>query len=160
MPVRLFPNPCEFQFHIGRLVSIFVAVTVVSVTPASAQLPGADVHEQLMERKLEAVQRVVEGLARGDFERIAIESQKLDLLSREAGWNVLATPTYLRLSEDFRSTVQQLKHASESGNLDAAALAYVKLSISCIDCHRYARKEMPRVGTRWLQPGDKMPQRK
>ena len=99
-----------------------------------------------MERKLESTKKVLEGIAREDFAEIAKQAQVLTLLSHEAGWNVLQTPDYIRLSEDFRSTAGQMKKSAEDGNLDAVGLAYIKLSISCIDCHRYAKQE--RVGRR------------
>jgi hypothetical protein len=70
------------------------------------------------------------------------------LLSQEAGWNVIQTPEYLRLSEDFRNTTGQLKQAAMEKNLDAVGLAFVKLSISCIDCHRHTKSELSRIGQR------------
>ncbi|MEM7315593.1 MAG: hypothetical protein AAF497_20835 [Planctomycetota bacterium] len=142
----------RFQKH--NLVLVVLVASVAGIfalmqvdQTAVAQVPPIR-HKDVMEQKLDAVNKVMEGIARSNFDTIAKQSQKLHLLSREAGWNVLATPTYLRLSEDFRATATQLQNAAEKKNLDAAGLAYVKLSISCIECHRYARKEMPRIGLR------------
>jgi cytochrome c556 len=127
---------------------MYGVIAVVSLLGGSAfsQLPDGQQHGRIMERKLETVHKVMEGIARSDFDQIKQKSQLLHLLSREAGWNVLVTPTYQQMSESFRATVNQLEQAAEIQNLDAVGLAYVKLSISCIECHRYARKEMSRVG--------------
>jgi hypothetical protein len=128
------------------VVSVGLLIPLLTSQTAIAQYPKTMRHKGLMEQKLGAANKVMEGIARANFDTVAKQSQKLHLLSREAGWNVLATPTYLRLSEDFRATAEQLESAAEKKNLDAVGLAYVKLSISCIECHRYARKEMPKIG--------------
>lgn len=144
--MKTLTNATGPRWQMTFLALIGVAIPMAPL--ASGQVVPGDTrqHGQIMERKLDAVQKVMEGIARSDFELIAKESQKLHLLSREAGWNVLLTPTYLRLSEDFRATAKQLEKSAKAENLDAAGLSYVKLSISCIECHRYAKKEMPRIG--------------
>ena len=129
-----------------RIVLPTVALGLFPINALHAQFEDGPQHHHIMDRKLAVTQEVMEGIARNDFKKISQQSQKLHLLSREAGWRVLATPTYLRLSEDFRATATQLEKAADKENLDAVGLAFVKLSISCIECHRYAREEMPRVG--------------
>ena len=125
---------------------MIILVPLVIAGVSQAQVPATPEHGAIMERKLESTKKVLEGIAREDFAEIAKQAQVLTLLSHEAGWNVLQTPDYIRLSEDFRSTAGQMKKSAEDGNLDAVGLAYIKLSISCIDCHRYAKQE--RVGRR------------
>ncbi len=122
------------------------------VTSSWAQVTATPEHAALMERKLLSANRVLAGIAREDFKEIATQAQRLRLLSQEAGWNVLQTPEYMRLSEDFRNTTLQLEKAAAGNNLDAVGLAFIKLSISCIDCHRHARQELPRVGRRASDP--------
>ncbi len=92
-----------------------------------------------MARKLTSAQKVLEGLALEDYGLIERESQQLHLLSQESDWNVLQTPDYARLSADFRKTTQQLQEAGENKNLDAAGLGYIKLTFTCIECHRHVR---------------------
>lgn len=98
-------------------------------------------HAVLMEKKLASAQAVLAGLARNNFEEIEKQAQMLSLLSHEAAWNVIQTQEYSRQSEAFRNTTQQMQDAAASQNADAVALSYVKLTISCIDCHRYARTQ-------------------
>ncbi len=131
------------------LVAVLLS-TAAGVTTGWAQVTATPEHAAIMERKLLSANRVLAGIAREDFKEIAQQAQRLRLLSQEAGWNVLQTPEYLRLSKDFRSTTEQLEEAAERNNIDAVGLAFIKLSIGCIDCHRYARKELPRVGQRPL----------
>ena len=125
-----------------RLIGL-VSVGMVLAMPLCAQEPGSPQHDVIMEKKLECAQELFAAVTTGDFEEINRQSQKLRLLSQEAGWNRLQTPEYMRLSEDFRGTTSQLEAAAADRNLDAVGLAFVKLSITCIDCHRHTSKEMP-----------------
>lgn len=111
-----------------------------------AQFPATPEHNTLMEKKLVSAQEVMAAIAREDFDGISKQSQQLRLLSQEAAWNVLQTSEYIRLSEDFRNTTDQLQTAAKHENLDAVGLAFIKLSISCIDCHRHVKNELSRVG--------------
>ena len=134
------------SFPTFRFAGFLTLLLASLITVASAQVPVGQQHAVLMQKKLTSTQQVVAGIARGDFQQLAKEAQKLTLLSHEAGWNVIQTPEYIRLSDAFRSSTTQLKKAAESQNMDAVGLAYVKLSISCIDCHRHAKEELSKIG--------------
>jgi hypothetical protein len=115
---------------------------------ACAQVPVGHQHAVLMQKKLTATQEIVAGIAFENFDELAKQAQLLSLLSHEAGWNVIQTPEYIRLSDAFRGSTAQLKRAAEVKNLDAIGLAYIKISISCIDCHRHAKEELAKIGQR------------
>ena len=134
-------------------VVVIVAVVILAfVLPGRAQTPSHPLrlnsrnHTVLMEKKLVAAQKVIAGIAHEDYANIQKQAQLLRLMSDEAAWNVIQTPEYVRLSEHFRGTADQLIRAAKDRNMDAVGLAYVTLSISCIDCHRHARAELSRVG--------------
>jgi hypothetical protein len=52
---------------------------------------------------------------------------------------VLQTPDYIRLSVEFRKAAEQIRKGAQDKNLDAGGLGYVKLTMTCIDCHRHVR---------------------
>jgi hypothetical protein len=52
---------------------------------------------------------------------------------------VLQTPEYLQQSQDFRRTADAVTEAAKKKNLDGTALAYVELTMKCINCHKYVR---------------------
>lgn len=97
-----------------------------------------DVHD-FMRLKLDHSQKVLEGIALEDFATIAKHSQAISLLSQEANWRVLQTPDYLQHSAEFRRAADALTAAANKKNLDGAALAYVDLTMKCINCHKYVR---------------------
>ena len=132
---------------VPQLFLAIVAVLVIMTAVSRGQVPLATPeHGVLMEKKLKSAQRVLAGVSREDLADVAKQARILMLLSQEAGWNVIQTGEYRRLSEDFRNTARQLEETAKDKNSDAVGLAYVKLSISCIDCHRHVRAERSRVG--------------
>ena len=105
-------------------------------TPA----PGPVNVQALMQRKLSSSQALVKGLALEDFKLLQREAQQLQLLNLDAGWNVVQTEDYARISRDFREAAKKIRKAGQDKNLDAAGLAYFQLTMTCIDCHRHVRK--------------------
>ena len=96
-----------------------------------------------MRAKLDNAQKVLDGLARADFERITKHAQELTLVNLESQWKTLQTPDYDRLSSDFRRATQNLSKAGREKNLDAATLAYVEMTLKCVQCHNYIRDAGP-----------------
>jgi hypothetical protein len=92
-----------------------------------------------MRAKLSHSQSVLEGLTTQDFDKIAKGAQEMSLLSLASQWQVLQTPEYVRRSGEFRREAGAIKAAAEKKNLDGATLAYLKATLSCIECHQYVR---------------------
>ena len=94
-----------------------------------------------MQLKLSHAKGILEGLATEDFEQIAKDSQALTALSLQSSWNTHTTINYLDHSADFRRALNVITKAAHEENLDRAALAYVNLTVQCIECHRYLRQK-------------------
>jgi len=94
----------------------------------------------LMRRKLDNSQKVLEGIALSDFDMIAKHAEALIAVSKQAQWRVLRTPDYDLYSNDLRRNAEALIHQSKEKNLDGAALAYVDLTLTCVKCHKHVRE--------------------
>ncbi len=94
----------------------------------------------LMKRKLESSQKVLEGLAMNDFDKIGKHAGELVSLSNQAEWKALRTPEYEFFSNDFRRSAKDMVKNAKDKNLDGATLAYVQLTFTCVRCHKYVRK--------------------
>ena len=94
---------------------------------------------QFMRKKLDHSQKLLEAVVIEDFDAISTESQKLSLLSQEASWKVLQTEDYVQHSKEFRRAADAITQAARKKNLDGAALAYVDLTMKCVNCHKYVR---------------------
>ena len=95
---------------------------------------------ELMQRKLEHSQKVLEGVALNDFEKIAQNARDLIRISKLAEWRVLKTPQYELYSNEFRRDAETLAARAKEKNLDGAALAYVELTLTCVRCHKHVRE--------------------
>jgi hypothetical protein len=102
----------------------------------------------LMRKKLENSQKVLEGIAVNDFKLIAKHAEELIDLSKEAEWKVLKTPQYEIHSNEFRRSAETLIKNAKDKNLDAAALTYMEMTLTCVRCHKYVREER----MTWLDP--------
>ncbi len=128
-----------------------------AVAAALALLPSLGPAEEpakkpptVMQRKLANAQLILEGLALNDFEKIGKGTDGLLLCVRDASWRALKSAQYERHSNDFQRNLETLKKAANRKNGDAAALAYVDLTLTCVKCHQHLRDE--RMGAAPLTP--------
>jgi cytochrome c556 len=115
----------------------------VTAGAAFAQETQPDKVGVFMKAKLDHMKRIVEGLALEDFGIIAKHAQELSLISQATNWEVLQTPEYKEHSVDFRKSADQLRNAAMKKNLDGATLAFVQMTMKCVQCHKYVRDTKP-----------------
>jgi hypothetical protein len=92
-----------------------------------------------MRKKLEASQSVLEGLAVEDFDMIALGARQLKTTSAAAEFMVTNDPMFAQEADEFRRIVAKLEKAGKEKRLDGAALAYMDMTMSCVECHKYVR---------------------
>lgn len=95
----------------------------------------------LMQMKLDKSKALLEALAMEDYKAIAKNSRGLRLLSLESGWNVIQTPEYTKQSSEFKRSTDLITEAAEQRDLGRATLGYVALTVRCVECHIYLRKQ-------------------
>ena len=125
----------------NRKVRILVAlVASLLIVPA---LSGDDRDSkkvsELMHRKLKHAQKVLEGIALGDFDAITKHAEELIQISKAVEWHVVKTPRYEVHSNEFRRAADSLIEKAKEKNLDGAALSYVDLTLTCVRCHKHVR---------------------
>jgi len=97
--------------------------------------------EALMKRKLVQAQKVLEGVAVNDPDMVVRHAEELIEISKEAQWKVLKTPLYEIYSSDFRKNAEELIKNAKKKNIDATALSYVELTLTCVKCHKHVREQ-------------------
>lgn len=95
-----------------------------------------------MRRKLAASGDVLEGLVTEDFDMIEKGAKTMAKMSQASDWKMLKGPMYVQFSNEFRKICDDLGEAADQENVDAAGLAYMRLTMGCITCHNYVRKTM------------------
>ena len=106
--------------------------------------PGKPKNSKLtlfMRGKLTASQNVLDGLVTEDFKKIEKGGQKLLLMSKAADWQVFKTGTYAQYSAEFQRSADRLVKMAKKKQLDSAALSYMHVTMTCINCHKYVKKE-------------------
>jgi cytochrome c556 len=96
---------------------------------------------ELMKQKLDQSQKVLAGLTQEDFDAVARSAQALRRISEDAQWRISPNTTYVRLTNEFQALTDELGQKAKERNLDGATVAYVKLTINCIACHKLVRDE-------------------
>lgn len=125
----------------GLLASLTLALMVLAVGVVEGQQPRPGQRAEFMRLKLDYSKRVLEGLTREDYNLISKNARDLKLMSQAAEWEVPIVPKvdYLRYTAEFQRVADELIDQSLKKNLDGATLAYVQLTMNCVNCHKYVR---------------------
>jgi hypothetical protein len=121
-----------------------LAIAVCAVITAY-YLPGPTARaadtgtQEVMKDKLGHSQEILKGITTENFDLILLNAQKLNRLSHATGWFTRQTPEYELFTNELRRHTDSLGKAAKNKNLDAATLAYVQMTMSCVACHKYMR---------------------
>ncbi len=121
------------------LLTAILALAFVGTWWSQAQTAAKPTTKEIMAEKLDYAHFLLNGIATENFDLLANNAEKLNQLSQSTVWRQGRTPEYEALSADFRRHVVALTKAAKDRNLDAASLAYVQISLSCVNCHKYMR---------------------
>lgn len=136
----------------SRVFVGFAAILVAGALAAAAVVtpaPGQDHPKQpskrsvFMRQKLELSKHVLEGLAREDFDLIEKNAKAIKALSQAAEWEDPKIPhpeQYLPYTAEFQRLATELAKKAKAKNIDGATLAYVQLTVNCVNCHKYVRE--------------------
>lgn len=143
-------SPRYLIASLGLAALVFVAHGRAVDPPTGDAKKAASV----MQRKLHHGQAVLEGLALNDFTKIKNGADGMMDCAREASWRVLTTPKYELYSNDFIRHLEEMQIAAKNKNIDAASLAYVETTLTCIKCHQHVRAE--RMGSLPSESADRL----
>jgi hypothetical protein len=127
-----------------RSVGIFLAAVVttlaLSASAGQGDEPKAPKKPNLMQQKLAAAQKLLEGLALRDFKMITENSDRLNQISKQAAWKMVETPLYEGYSNEFQRATLKIANHGRAKNLEGAALEYVDMTLTCVKCHEHVRE--------------------
>lgn len=116
--------------------SVVVALVVALLGTTSAQTPATG---RVMRDKLTHTQKILEAIMVSDYEALERESAALVRATELPAWSVLKSPEYMRQSAAFVSAINDLSDAAKVRDLDAAALNYMALTLTCFQCHKHLK---------------------
>jgi len=121
---------------------VLLVCAFVSVSAVSTQGPGLN---SVMRKKLVISQKILEAVVTSRWIVLEAQSKDLEALTNDPGWMVLKAPEYAQQSAIFRQAVRGLREAAVQRDLEATPNAYIAVTMSCIQCHRYlARSRLAR----------------
>jgi hypothetical protein len=116
---------------------LFLLLAVLAGGDSSAAQTVATKH--VMREKLVHTERILEALMTSNVLQLQEESGALLRIPQDAGWRVLSTPEYARYSAAFVNATQEIVNAATVRDLDAAAVHYTAMTMTCYQCHRYLK---------------------
>ena len=81
----------------------------------------------------------------------------MNALSQIEKWVHLSRPDYRTLLAIFRDANENLIAEADQEDLDGATLAYMQLTLSCVNCHKIVRH--PQATKTKVQPAAQPPRR-
>lgn len=126
-----------------KWIGSIVLSASLGLSAAGNQTPAL---KRVMREKLEHSQKILEAVVTSDWMALERHSRELERLTDSPAWSVLKTPEYVRQSAAFLRATQDLLEAARQRDLETAPVAYVSLTLSCVQCHRYvARARIARL---------------
>jgi hypothetical protein len=97
---------------------------------------------EFMRLKLDFSKKVLEGLALEDYAMISKNAKALKRLSEAAEWEVPTIPNatdYVVFTTEFQRLTDEMDRKARDKNIDGATLSYLRLTMNCVNCHKYVR---------------------
>jgi cytochrome c556 len=92
-----------------------------------------------MNVKLLESQKLLEALAKSDFDTLAKSSQTLATLSAVEGFVRRRIPGYATQLRSFEFAVDEIKEQAMRENIEGVTLGFQQLTLSCVNCHKQVR---------------------
>jgi len=118
-------------FAIAALLMIATAAQGNAQTAATARV---------MRQKLIDAQGVMAAVVTSNWGELDRRSKALAKATEDPAWLVLRTPEYAKQGEAFLRAVNDLLDTAARRDADGAPLAYVALTMRCVQCHRYVAR--------------------
>ena len=94
-----------------------------------------------MKKKLEYSQNILSSLATEDFASISKNAALMKALDGLEKYVHPRGKEYRMQLQTFQFANDELLRNAEEKNVDGAALAYVQLTMSCVNCHKVLRRD-------------------
>ena len=114
-----------------------LAVSVATSLTTTAQTSPLD---RLMRQKLDHSQAILAAVVTSNWPELQRHSEALVALTHDPAWIVLQTPEYATQSAAFVRAAQDLVAAAVRRDLEETPVAYMSLTLRCVQCHRYVAR--------------------
>jgi hypothetical protein len=127
----------------GLGAAVLALLAAMTAAPAlRGQDKPAATRRDFMRQKLEFSKQVLEGLTVENYQAITRGASALRRLSQAAQWEVPTIPNatdYVAFTGEFQRLCDELQTKAKERNVDGATLVYLRLTMNCVNCHKYVR---------------------
>lgn len=116
---------------------LLLLVALTFSTTGEAQPPEMD---ELMQRKLESAQGLLEAVVMADHDAVERFATELIRISETSMWSPWLEPDYGHYAVDFREAAGVVIDNAQDRNVDGVALGYMQLTLNCVQCHKHVRE--------------------
>ncbi len=95
--------------------------------------------KEFMRQKLDATNKILEGLCTDDLSMVVEGSDVLLKMSKEEKWRASNDVLYRRYSTEFIDSVSDLREKAVEQSVDGASLAWINATMKCLKCHEWVR---------------------
>jgi hypothetical protein len=92
-----------------------------------------------MAKKLQYAHQLMTSLAVEDFARMAIDAGELKRIGETTLMKVSPDQEYVKYATEFSTVVEELGRRAKAHDLNGATLSYLRLTMNCVECHKYVR---------------------
>ena len=133
-------------FSLGTVALVAWALAAQFSTAAEVRRRAET--QTFMRLKMAWSQGVLEGLTLEKFDAISRNAIRMRDMTQSNQWFVSKQPDYMARTTNFQQSVDALYLAAVDKNLDAATEAYLKVTRSCVECHRLVRADQRKQAVR------------
>ena len=119
------------------VLGVTMSLAIAACTTTRAQTVPLN---RLMQQKLDLSQGLLAAIVTSNWGELQRRSEALARLTNDPAWMALNTPEYSKQRQSFLYAVQDLVEAAKRRDLEQAPLAYVSMTLSCVQCHRYVAR--------------------
>lgn len=123
------------------VLGAFAALVVVtSIQAREKETVQAQQSGGLMQQKLDHAQKLLSALSLADYDGMIAHARELQRISLEANWTIPPSSGSTGYGYDFRNALDRLVVSAEKQSIDGAALNYVQVVLTCVECHKVVRE--------------------
>ena len=126
--------------YILHFMKTFVTIALLMIATIGNANAQTTATARVMRQKLVDAQGVMAAVVTSNWGELDRRSKALAKATEDPAWLVLRTPEYAKQGEAFLRAVNDLVDAAASRDADGAPLAYVTLTMRCVQCHRYVAR--------------------
>jgi len=121
----------------GTLAATVLAFSLVAAETKSRRAAN----QTFMRTKLVWSDAVLQGLVLEKFDLVSQNAIRMRNMTLSNQWFTMKQPEYMAHTTDFQKSVDALYMAAVDKNLEAATESYMKVTRTCVECHRLVRIE-------------------